>query len=110
MTNLDLSDETAVGRNAVSAILNIMQSIFPRDLEVLHDKHDHEGRGGRDSTCNACQWGERTCISCSMTTRIEPGAVRGLNENEDAAFIVRRLTPTGGSERVRGMWDHTPLQ
>ena len=56
MTNLDLGDETAVGRNAIPAILNIMQSIFPRDLEVLHDEHDHERRGGRDSACNACQW------------------------------------------------------
>lgn len=55
MTNLDLSDETAVGRDTIPAVLNIMQSIFPRDLEVLHDKHDHESRGGRDSACDAYQ-------------------------------------------------------
>jgi len=42
MTNLDLSDETTVGGDAIPAILNIMQSILPRNLEVLHDEHDHE--------------------------------------------------------------------
>ena len=42
MANLDLSDETTVGGDAIPAILNIMQSIFPRDLEMLHDEHDRE--------------------------------------------------------------------
>ena len=50
MTNLYLSDKTAVWRDAIPAILDIMQSIFPRDLEVLHDEHDHERWRGGDST------------------------------------------------------------
>lgn len=45
-TNLDLGDETAVWRDAIPAILDVVQSILPRDLEVLHDEHYHEGRRG----------------------------------------------------------------
>jgi len=83
-----------------------MQSVFPRDLEVLHDEHDHERRRGRDTTCNK-GGGVGTCISCGMTTGPEPEVVRGLNENEDAAFIEWALNSDGGSS---GRWDHTPLQ
>ena len=42
MTNLDLCDESAIRRDAIPAILNVMEGIFPRDLEVLHDEHDYE--------------------------------------------------------------------
>jgi len=80
-----------------------MQSVFPRDLEVLHDEHDHERRRGRDTTCNR----GGACISCGMTTEAKPETVRGLNENEDAAFIEWAPNSDG---RSSGRWDHTPLQ
>ena len=50
MTDLDLRDETAIGGDAIPAILDVMQSVFPRDLEVLHDEHDHKCWRGRYST------------------------------------------------------------
>jgi len=49
MANLDLGYETAIGGDTIPAVLDIMQGVFPRDLEVLHDEHDHEGWRGRDS-------------------------------------------------------------
>ena len=49
MTNLDLGNETAVWGDAISAILDIVQGVFPRDLEMLHNEHDHECWRGRDS-------------------------------------------------------------
>ena len=49
MANLDLCNETAVGRDAIPPVLDVMQSVLPRDLEVLHDEHDSERRRGRDS-------------------------------------------------------------
>lgn len=55
MTNLDLGDETAVWRDTIPTILDVMQSVFPRDLEVLHDEHYRKRRRGRDSACNAYQ-------------------------------------------------------
>lgn len=83
-----------------------MQSVFPRDLEVLHDEHDHERRRGRDTTCNKGGAGV-VCISYGMTTGTEPETVRGLNENEDAVFIEWAPNSDRGSS---GRWDHTPLQ
>ena len=55
MTNLDLGNETAVGRDTIPTILNVMQGVFPRDLEVLHDEHYRKRRRGRDSACNTYQ-------------------------------------------------------
>jgi len=83
MTNLNLGDESAIRGDAISAILNVMQGIFPRDLEVLHDEHDHERRRGRNTTWNR---GRGSVCKLLRDDRNKIMAVR-VSENQNAVFI-----------------------
>ena len=42
--HLDLGEESAVGRNTISTVLDGVQRVFPVHLIVLHHVHDDEGR------------------------------------------------------------------
>lgn len=46
-THLDLRQETTVRRDAVAPVLHHMERVLPRELVMLHDKHDDEG--GREA-------------------------------------------------------------
>lgn len=77
-TNLDLGDESAIGRDAIPSVLNVMHGIFPRDLEMLHDEHDHKRRRGRDTTWNK-----------------GGGSVRQLCDDKNKAVIGERMKAPG---------------
>lgn len=39
---LELREEPSIWRYAVATILNHMKTLFPRELIMLHNKHDYE--------------------------------------------------------------------
>ncbi len=49
-TDLELGQETAVRGDAVSSVLDHMESILPRKLELLHYVHYHECRREANSS------------------------------------------------------------
>jgi hypothetical protein len=94
MTNLDLCDKSTIWRDAIPAILNVMEGIFPRNLEVLHDEHDHECRRGRDTAWNRGEGNVCQLSGGSKSKFVGEEFVR----TETPRSLNRCLTVTGAVE------------